>query len=242
MTACRKFQHISIFERHLGKMGSVNKFTFFKEVIRDTSLTESARLIAIAIANYSDAQGLNSRPGNKKLFTELGMSESTVTRGVRSLISRGWIERVSEGDGRGYAAVYNLKMPVDKLVNNSVDNSIKGVTSDDLSRKKVVTSDGKRVSPVTTHQINDHINARETKGSSGDPLLNSASKRAEQWRAVCARRGLSPDYQTTSAVLANWPNDEMRQPSYLAEKISEIEEIENVAGGGAVVYQFPKSN
>lgn len=212
-------------------MGSVSKFTFFKEVVKDTSLTESARLVAIAIANYSDAQGLNSRPGNNRLIEDLGICRTAVKSSIKSLISRGWIVRAKMGGGRGNASVYHLNLPVDKLVDMSVDSEIKGSSG----RPKR----GRLDDP---HQINDHINARETKGSSGDPLLNSASKRAEQWRAVCARRGLSPDYQTTSAVLANWPNDEMRQPSYLAEKISEIEEIENINGGGAVVYQFPKSN
>lgn len=223
-------------------MGSVSKFTFFKEVIRDTSLTESARLVAIAIANHSDAQGLNSRPGNKKLAEELGMANSTVKRGLSSLASKGWIVRAKMGDGRGNASVYHLNLPVDKLVDMSVDNEIKGVTGDPLSKIKGVTGGPKRGSLVTPHQINDHINAREAKGSSGDPLSDLAAKRAALWRDVCARRGLSPDYQTTRNVLANWPNDEMRQPSYLAEKVSEIEEIENVAGGGAVVYQFPKSD
>ncbi len=223
-------------------MGSVNKFTFFKEVVKDTSLTESARLIAVAIANYSDAQGLNSRPGNKKLADELGVHKNTVINGTRALLKRGWIVRAKMGDGRGNASVYHLNYPVDKLVDMSVDNEIKGTTGVTLSKIKGTTGSAERVQPVVPHQINDHINARETKGTTRWPLSDSAAKRAELWRDVCARRGLSPNYQTTSAVLANWPNDEMRQPSYLAEKISEIEEIENINGGGAVVYQFPKSN
>lgn len=220
-------------------MGSVNKFTFFKEVIRDTSLTESARLIAIAIANYSDAQGLNSRPGNKKLAEELGVHRNTVISGIKSLISRGWIVRARKGNGRGNASVYHLNLPVDKLVDMSVDSEIKGTAGATLSEIKGTTGSAKRIQPVVPHQINDHMYARaRTARRDVDPQ----AKRANLWRAICQRRGLSPSYEQTQTVLANWPNDEMRQSNYLAEKTSEIEEIENINGGGAVVYQFPKSN
>lgn len=222
-------------------MGSVNKFTFFKEVIRDTSLTESARLIAIAIANYSDAQGLNSRPGNKKLAEELGMANSTVKRGLSSLVSRGWLVQAREGRGRGNASVYHLNLPVDKLVDMSVDNEIKGVTGDTLSKIKGVTGGSKKGSLVTPHQINDHMYAH-ARARTARRDVDPQAKRANLWRAICQRRGLSPSYEQTQTVLANWPNDEMRQSNYLAEKTSEIEEIENINGGGAVVYQFPKSN
>ena len=223
-------------------MGSVNKFTFFKEVVKDTSLTESARLIAIAIANYSDAQGLNSRPGNKKLAEELGMANSTVKRGLSSLASKGWIVRAKMGDGRGNASVYHLNLPVDKLVDMSVDNEIKGVAGEPLSKIKGVTGGPKRGSLVTPHQIIDHMYAHARARTARRDDTKLAAKRADQWRAICQRRGLSPSYEQTQAVLANWPNDEMRQSSYLAEKTSEIEEIENINSGGAVVYQFPKSN
>lgn len=223
-------------------MGSVSKFTFFKEVVKDTSLTESARLVAIAIANYSDAQGLNSRPGNNRLIEDLGICRTAVKSSIKSLISRGWIVRAKMGDGRGNASVYHLNLPVDKLVDMSVDSEIKGSSEWPLSKIKGSSGRPKRGRLDDPHQINDHINAREAKGSSGDPLSDLAAKRAALWRDVCARRGVSPDYQTTRNVLANWPDDEMRQPSYVAEKIFEIWEMGNVAGGGAVVHQFPKSN
>lgn len=222
-------------------MGSVNKFTFFKEVVKDASLTESARLVAIAIANYSDAQGLNSRPGNKKLAEELGMNERTVIRATQMLVSKGWIVRAYKGDGRGNASVYHLNLPVDKLVDMSVGDKIKGDTSVTLSRIKGDTRVQKRVTPVSPHQINDHMYAH-ARAKTARRDVDPQAKRANLWRAICQRRGLSPSYEQTQTVLANWPNDEMRQSNYLAEKTSEIEEIENINGGGAVVYQFPKSN
>jgi hypothetical protein len=75
-------------------------------LIRTMSLSELRTILSLA--GHAGFHSGQTRPGTKRIARESGHDARTVGRALRSLKSRGVVELIEEGGGRGRANVYRL--------------------------------------------------------------------------------------------------------------------------------------
>ncbi len=79
-------------------------------MMRDAAMTASARLIGDFLDEvYVNRLDCRAHPSVYSLAASLGMTVPTVRDGLKALRKRGWIERISTGNGRGNVSVYRLE-------------------------------------------------------------------------------------------------------------------------------------
>lgn len=78
------------------------------DVLHDASLSFSARLIYAELAIWV-FQGRTASKGMRAIATDLGMSKTTVAKGIVELMRAGHVERIKK---TGYRAMYSLESQV----------------------------------------------------------------------------------------------------------------------------------
>ena len=91
--------------------GTPNRFEWLKAVMQSEDVNTSAKLIASAMAvQYANDMTGQLNPSMDTLASYLKTSSDTVKRGVKALVSAGWLDR-TEGRGRGNTTTYFLASP-----------------------------------------------------------------------------------------------------------------------------------
>ena len=80
------------------------------EVLHEVTLSFSARLIYAELALWV-FQGRTASRGVRAIANDLGMSKTTVTKGIAELMEAGAVERHADGK-HGYRAIYSLPSKV----------------------------------------------------------------------------------------------------------------------------------
>ncbi len=87
----------------------------FERAVLDSDLPATNKLVALALATYSNKDGMNAWPGNDNLSRDASVSDKTVRRALARLREVGLIERTYHGSTagrRGRADEYQLRTPV----------------------------------------------------------------------------------------------------------------------------------
>ncbi len=90
-----------------------DKFHWSKAFSR-SDVPSVARAVAYVIHNHAGGDGKNSHPGMDVLMVDTGLSESSVTRHLKTITGAGWVHQVSSGSNSGrraLASVYDLTYP-----------------------------------------------------------------------------------------------------------------------------------
>lgn len=77
-----------------------SKFRWHEALLR-AALPDKAKLVALKLWDYTNADGRNAYPGNRRLADDLGISERTVIRSLTLLREQGWIVRTSTANRSG---------------------------------------------------------------------------------------------------------------------------------------------
>ena len=97
----------------------------------DTSLTATQFRVWTYLL-WRQGKNISAWPGIIRIASDLGLSESTVRRGLDGLVSAGWITRKRPTkNGRGHTNHYSIKGAIKTPITDR-----KGATDDRFSREK----------------------------------------------------------------------------------------------------------
>lgn len=138
----------------------------WERALRDAQVGDCAALaVGFAMATYASASGDRIFPGRKRLSAQLGVSESTIKRGQKSLEARGFISKVGAPDRfRGHAQEYQLTIP-------EPVSAVSGVDASPAHGSPATTGQG---APATPQQTITNNSSTYRTGMPAAPALNTA--------------------------------------------------------------------
>jgi hypothetical protein len=89
----------------------VGRFDWERIVLR-AELSAGTKAVALALATFGDAAGVDIRPGHRRISDALNVNDRSTRGHIDALLDAGLLELVS-GGAPGRAAVYRLTMPAD---------------------------------------------------------------------------------------------------------------------------------
>lgn len=154
-----------------------SKLTWIKAITVAEGLSVTAKLVGVALGNYTNSLGENAHPGTRRLADDLDVTRKTIERQLVTLRDTGWvvlIRRSNDAGRRNYADVYRIQIPADRQTPMSPDQETdRGTFEDDRG-----TFETDRQTPMSHQQIftnrsfNHQIVGKQTlRNAHGEKLL-----------------------------------------------------------------------
>lgn len=129
--------------------------------MRGEGLTPAQRGVLLAQYSYADVDGKHSRPSEKTLAKDLGLSERQVRNHRAALRDKGWLIEKERGvnvgsGGESRASTYEVVIPTGSIV---------PVGQPEVSPEKAQLASGSKLPPTVLTEPTDGLRGRRVNGS-----------------------------------------------------------------------------
>lgn len=93
----------------LNEYKSKNKFVVVnKKLAKDSTISPRDKAVYISLCIYMDNETRTCFPTHKKLEEDTGLSNSTIKRGIKSLVENGYIKKIKRVDPKTKKQMSNI--------------------------------------------------------------------------------------------------------------------------------------
>ncbi|MFG1785680.1 helix-turn-helix domain-containing protein [Rhodococcus oryzae] len=105
----------------------------WERVVRRVSMPAGVKGLAFVLASYADGDGTRIHPSNARLANVMERSEKTIERGMKWLVSTGFVVITRHKNGQaGIANEYRLTLPADVVYRMALDPDEKPIALPDM--------------------------------------------------------------------------------------------------------------